>query len=74
MVVQVESSRRDNDNACKCLLDCILGCLEDLAQYFNRYAFTYVGPSTCGSALPRFLVCGTRSSGVPHQQRGQSGA
>jgi hypothetical protein len=27
----------------KCIADCLLTCLDNLAQYFNRWAFTYIG-------------------------------
>jgi len=47
----VESARnqrdRDNDNVCGTLLLCILECLarlfEDILEYFNQYAFVFVG-------------------------------
>jgi len=44
----VESARRDNsDDACGafllCLVDCLLRCLEDTLEYFNKFAYIYVG-------------------------------
>jgi len=27
---------------CVCCLDCLLSCLRDIMEYFNRWAFTYV--------------------------------
>lgn len=34
---------RRSRNCCTCLLVCCLQCIEDLAQYLNRYAFCFVG-------------------------------
>lgn len=39
----VHSMREHNDSLLACLADCILGCLESLAEYFNQWAFVYVG-------------------------------
>ncbi len=39
----VHSMREQNDSILFCLADCILGCLESLAEYFNQWAFVYVG-------------------------------
>lgn len=43
----VQSARNDdrrNDNGILlCLAECILGCLEGIIQYFNKYAFIYCG-------------------------------
>jgi len=44
----VEMARSDNDqDACAafllCLVDCLLRCLEDALEYFNKYAYIYVG-------------------------------
>ncbi|KAL7539327.1 hypothetical protein ACHAXR_009184 [Thalassiosira sp. AJA248-18] len=44
----VESARQDNGNdGCAafllCLLDCLLRCLEDALEYFNKFAYIYVG-------------------------------
>jgi hypothetical protein len=35
--------REQNDSLLACLADCILGCMESLAEYFNQWAFVYVG-------------------------------
>jgi len=35
---------RDNDESVlACLAECILGCIESLVEYFNQWAFVYVG-------------------------------
>eukprot|EP01085_Mycamoeba_gemmipara_P005640 Mycagemm_TRINITY_DN8983_c0_g2::TRINITY_DN8983_c0_g2_i1::g.5640::m.5640 type:complete len:218 gc:universal TRINITY_DN8983_c0_g2_i1:225-878(+) len=34
------STIRGRDSVLACIADCILGCLENLIRYFNRYAFT----------------------------------
>ncbi len=44
----VESARSNNDNgACGtillCIVDCLLRCLEDVLEYFNKFAYIYVG-------------------------------
>eukprot|EP00560_Eucampia_antarctica_P008603 CAMPEP_0197826074 /NCGR_PEP_ID=MMETSP1437-20131217/3073_1 /TAXON_ID=49252 ORGANISM="Eucampia antarctica, Strain CCMP1452" /NCGR_SAMPLE_ID=MMETSP1437 /ASSEMBLY_ACC=CAM_ASM_001096 /LENGTH=506 /DNA_ID=CAMNT_0043426339 /DNA_START=154 /DNA_END=1674 /DNA_ORIENTATION=+ len=44
----VESLRNNSgndaaDNCCLCCFECILNCIEDVAEYFNKYAFVYVG-------------------------------
>jgi hypothetical protein len=43
----VEQLRRESDNGaedcCLCLLECCLSCVENIAEYFNKYAFVYVG-------------------------------
>jgi len=36
------SARREN-NALACLAECILSCLRSMLEYFNRWAFVYVG-------------------------------
>ena len=43
-----ESARNDNDmDGCAafllCIVDCLLGCLEDILEYFNKFAYIYVG-------------------------------
>ena len=48
----VESARADNDNgACGafllCIVDCLLRCLEDTLEYFNKFAYIYVGMVSC---------------------------
>lgn len=38
------SSARDGDNQILvCIADCILSCIESLLEYFNKWAFIYVG-------------------------------
>jgi hypothetical protein len=39
----VHSMREGNGSMLACLLDCILGCIEGLVEYFNQWAFVYVG-------------------------------
>ena len=43
----VENARSDNDNGGSafllCILDCLLRCLEDMLEYFNKFAYIYVG-------------------------------
>mmetsp|Transcript_32660 Transcript_32660/g.70473 ORF Transcript_32660/g.70473 Transcript_32660/m.70473 type:complete len:497 (-) Transcript_32660:1087-2577(-) len=37
-------SARNNDNGMLiCIAECILGCLESILEYFNKWAFVYVG-------------------------------
>lgn len=37
-------SARNNDNGILiCIAECILGCLESILEYFNKWAFVYVG-------------------------------
>jgi len=33
----------DNFNFLNCLLQCVLSCLEDIMEYFNKWAYVYVG-------------------------------
>jgi hypothetical protein len=43
---QVIEMMRQNDDfgdALACCIDCILGCIEGLLEYFNKWAFVYVG-------------------------------
>mmetsp|Transcript_5360 Transcript_5360/g.6247 ORF Transcript_5360/g.6247 Transcript_5360/m.6247 type:complete len:501 (+) Transcript_5360:287-1789(+) len=35
--------RQQDDNVLACLAECILGCIESLVEYFNQWAFVYVG-------------------------------
>lgn len=34
--------QKSENNACVCLAQCLLSCLDAVATYFNRYAFTCV--------------------------------
>jgi len=36
-------SARENGGIGACIAECILGCLEAILQYFNKWAFIYVG-------------------------------
>jgi len=42
-----ESAHGDSDNGCAafmlCLVECLLRCLENIIEYFNKFAFIYVG-------------------------------
>jgi len=44
----VDSLRRDQDNGCAescllCCVECCLSCIENIFEYFNKFAFVYVG-------------------------------
>ncbi|GMH99868.1 hypothetical protein TrLO_g758 [Triparma laevis f. longispina] len=39
----VHSARYADDGIIVCIADCILGCLESIMEYFNRWAFIYCG-------------------------------
>lgn len=43
----VQSARRDDVDGCAafllCILDCLLRCIEDMLEYFNKFAYIYVG-------------------------------
>jgi hypothetical protein len=39
----VRSSRENGDSLIACCADCILGCIESLVEYFNKWAYIYVG-------------------------------
>ncbi|GMH62148.1 hypothetical protein TL16_g03416 [Triparma laevis f. inornata] len=39
----VHSARNNDDGIIVCIADCILGCLESIMEYFNRWAFIYCG-------------------------------
>mmetsp|Transcript_11421 Transcript_11421/g.28140 ORF Transcript_11421/g.28140 Transcript_11421/m.28140 type:complete len:386 (-) Transcript_11421:294-1451(-) len=38
-----ESARNNDNGILICIADCILGCLESILEYFNKWAFVYVG-------------------------------
>jgi len=41
---QLVNTLRDGDNGILiCIADCILGCLESILEYFNKWAYVYVG-------------------------------
>jgi hypothetical protein len=49
----LRSLRRESDNLIACLAECLIGCIENLLQYFNIYAFAQVaiyGKSYCQAA------------------------
>lgn len=41
----VETAKQNDDinNVLACCLDCIIGCLEGIMEYFNKWAYVYVG-------------------------------
>ena len=39
----VRQMREQDDGILLCCAECLLGCLEALAEYFNKWAFVYVG-------------------------------
>ena len=41
--MQLAESGRQDGSALACFAECILGCLQSLMEYFNRWAYVYVG-------------------------------
>lgn len=41
--VMIESARRDQDGIILCILDCCISCLQNMVEYFNKWAYIYVG-------------------------------
>jgi hypothetical protein len=39
----IESARHQGDSILMCVADCLMGCIESLVEYFNKWAFVYVG-------------------------------
>jgi len=39
----VHSARQQEGGILLCLLECIIACIEDIIEYFNKWAFVYVG-------------------------------
>ena len=39
----VRSVRESDDSILACIADCLLGCIESMVEYFNKWAFVYVG-------------------------------
>lgn len=40
-----DQANREGDgctSACLCICECLIGCIESLMEYFNKWAFTYV--------------------------------
>jgi hypothetical protein len=42
-LVEMAKQNEDLGSTLACCIDCILGCLESLLEYFNKWAFVYVG-------------------------------
>jgi len=42
-MVQNERAQSDGPDILLCIVQCILSCLEDILEYFNKWAFVYVG-------------------------------
>jgi len=42
-LVDVAKANDDIGSVAACCIDCIVGCLESLVEYFNKWAFVYVG-------------------------------
>eukprot|EP00588_Corethron_pennatum_P018823 CAMPEP_0194307252 /NCGR_PEP_ID=MMETSP0171-20130528/4126_1 /TAXON_ID=218684 /ORGANISM="Corethron pennatum, Strain L29A3" /LENGTH=473 /DNA_ID=CAMNT_0039059225 /DNA_START=123 /DNA_END=1541 /DNA_ORIENTATION=+ len=42
-MVQNERAQSDGPDILLCLVQCLLRCLEDILEYFNKWAFVYVG-------------------------------
>ncbi|KAG5464049.1 hypothetical protein LSCM1_00229 [Leishmania martiniquensis] len=57
----VESSGSDYENGfLRCLLECMLRCLQSIVEYFNRYAFVHVAIYGCSyieGAKRTFALC-----------------
>ena len=56
----LESTNRDDNSFIRCLVDTLLRCIEDIMQYFNRYAFVHVAIYGCGyieGAKRTFELC-----------------
>lgn len=49
LIRYIAESQRNHDHPfVSCIIDCILGCLERLLEYFNTYAFVHVAIYGCG--------------------------
>ncbi|KPA80180.1 putative mitochondrial hypothetical protein [Leptomonas pyrrhocoris] len=56
----LESSRDNENGFVRCCVDCMLRCIENIVQYFNRYAFVHVAIYGCGyieGAKRTFELC-----------------
>eukprot|EP00814_Leptocylindrus_danicus_P004022 CAMPEP_0116014202 /NCGR_PEP_ID=MMETSP0321-20121206/6149_1 /TAXON_ID=163516 /ORGANISM="Leptocylindrus danicus var. danicus, Strain B650" /LENGTH=515 /DNA_ID=CAMNT_0003483833 /DNA_START=77 /DNA_END=1624 /DNA_ORIENTATION=+ len=42
-MVEMARNEEGGDNILLCIADCLLGCIESLVEYFNKWAFIYVG-------------------------------
>lgn len=47
-LVDTVRSSSDGDNFWMCIMSWLVGCIEDLVQYFNQYAFVHVAVYGCG--------------------------
>ncbi|KAG5483296.1 hypothetical protein LSCM1_04838 [Leishmania martiniquensis] len=47
-LIESMRSSNDGDNFWMCVMDCLVGCVEDLVRYFNQYAFVHVAVYGCG--------------------------
>lgn len=45
---------QDDGGALLCIAECILSCLASLLEYFNKWAFVYVGTFKCLASTPSF--------------------
>lgn len=46
-IIDCVRSGSDEDSFLMCLMDCLVGCIEDLVRYFNEYAFVHVAVYGC---------------------------
>ncbi|KAH8611788.1 putative Plasma membrane choline transporter [Trypanosoma vivax] len=44
----VENFSRNDDEFLRCIVSCILSCIQGMAEYFNTYAFVHVAIYGCG--------------------------
>jgi hypothetical protein len=42
-IVEQMRQQDEGNGVLTCIADCILGCIEDMMQYFNKWAYVYVG-------------------------------
>lgn len=59
----VNQARQQDDGILLCIADCLLNCLEDILNYLNLYAFTYVavyGMSYCEAGKSVWQLFSTR--------------
>lgn len=43
MLANNSRDNRDANDIYVCIIDCILSCIESLIEYFNKWAFVYIG-------------------------------
>ncbi|KPA77195.1 hypothetical protein ABB37_07110 [Leptomonas pyrrhocoris] len=46
-IIDCVRSGNDQNSFVMCLMDCMVGCIEDLVRYFNEYAFVHVAIYGC---------------------------